>query len=403
MISVAEAKSIIFQQTTVLGMETLELVHAFDRSLGEDVFSDIDMPPFHRSMMDGYAVRSADVLNAPVTLRNVGFIAAGDFPEFRIHAGETAKIMTGAPLPLGADSVREVELVESGAEENSVVILQATKPGLHVVEKASEIARGQLVLSAGTMINSAVSGVLATVGKPSVVVHRKPTVAILSTGDELIPPSENPVQGQIRNSNSYTLHAMCKRFGLECTLLGIVKDQRQLLEEKIFEGLRADLLLITGGVSMGDLDFVRDIFKKLELEIFFEKVKIKPGKPTVFAKHKNGLVFGLPGNPVSSSTVFEVLVRPAILKMMGRIAPENTLVVSETTDVFYNRSNRENYHPGITSYKNEHFFTRPLKTKGSGDIAGFAKHNSLLICPPEVIELPAGSSCKVHLCDNYFS
>ncbi|KAA3659656.1 MAG: molybdopterin molybdenumtransferase MoeA [Calditrichaeota bacterium] len=403
MITVAEAHKIIAQHTQVLGQERRKLDLCGGYILAEDVYSDIDMPPFDRSMMDGYAVRSEDLQIPPVELNVVGFIPAGSYPDFKLNSGEAAKIMTGAALPEGADSVREVELTKPGHGANSVIIQKRTQPGLHVVKKATEIGNGQRILTSGMQINPAVAGVLATVGKSTAKVIRKPRVAILSTGDELVHPSENPKKGQIRNSNTYTLKALCDSFGLECELLGIVRDEQEIIRHKISLGLQADLLLISGGVSMGDLDFVSDVFKYLALQILFEKVKIKPGKPTVFATHDNGIVFGLPGNPVSSSTVFEVLVRPAILQMMGKTDSQNHIVNAEITEPFYNRSNRENYHPCMTYYNDGKFFTRPLRTKGSGDIAGYAKHNSLLICPPNIVEMSAGSACIVQLCDNYFS
>ncbi|KAA3616168.1 MAG: molybdopterin molybdenumtransferase MoeA [Calditrichaeota bacterium] len=401
MLTVKEAFNVIINETRQLGEEITTLENATGRVLAENITTDIDMPPFDRSMMDGYAVRSVDVHSTPTELKIVGFIPAGEFPQFSIKRGEAAKIMTGAPMPAGADSVREVELTRRSDTTSTVQILEPTQAGQHIVFKGTEMQKGSRVLAKGTFINPSVVGVLATAGKPRIAVFRTPKVSILSTGDELVAPSEKPGMGQIRNSNSYTLHALCQNLGVESQMLGVAKDERDTIKQKIEAGLSSDVLLISGGVSMGDLDFVTDVFNDLKLEVYFEKVAIKPGKPTVFAKHQNGLVFGLPGNPVSSSTVFEVFVRPAIRKMMGFSNFRHKLILAEITESFVNKSQREVYHPAITFYKNGQYFTRPLMTKGSGDITGFSAHNSFLICPRENIKLSKGSQCEVQLCSFY--
>ncbi len=401
MISVDKALQIVLDQSVHLQTETIALENVNGRVLGENIISDIDMPPFARSMMDGFAVRSADVADAPTVLKNIGFIPAGTFPGLHLHEGEIAKIMTGAPLPEGADSVREIEKTKPGCKASFIKILEPLLPGMHVVPKGAEIENGKQVLEAGLFITPAIAGVLATVGITEVCVFKKPTVSILSTGDELVSPAEIPGPGQIRDSNSYTLLAHCQCLGIRCEKIGIAKDQRNHLQQHIARGLESDVLLISGGVSMGDLDFVKDVFESFHLKIWFSKVAIKPGKPTIFATHPKGLVFGLPGNPVSGATVFEVFVRPALRKISGFKNFGNFIVESTIIDKFSNKSSRTNYHPAFTFYERGEFFTRPIQTKGSGDITSYSKLNSFLICPAATTVLEKGGRCKIQLSQNF--
>ncbi len=402
MISVREAIDIVLKNTNRRAPVSLPVAEAVGRVLAEDVRSDIDMPPFHRSMMDGYAVRSEDVRTTPAVLHVVGFIPAGAYPGFALGRGEAAKIMTGAPLPEGADAVREVEKTEPGRNDTEVRILESVQPGQNVVRAASEVAKNDVILTSGTYLSPAAIGILAATGHTHVKVYAAPRVAMLATGNELVEPSVVPMQGQIRNSNSASLQAQCRALGLECDLLGIAKDDKTALKQRIQRGLNYDVLLITGGVSMGDLDFVDDVFRELGLRILFEKVAIKPGKPTVFALHENRPVFGLPGNPVSGATVFEVIVRPALRKMMGYPTWQNQIVRAQLTRMFRNKSGRENYHPSVTWYEEGRFFCRPLETRGSGDVASYAHCNSYLICPQAQKELPEGAEIDVMLRDDYY-
>ncbi len=402
MITVREAVDIVLNHTNRKAPEKVSIADAVGRVLAEDVISDMDMPPFHRSMMDGYAVRSEDVASAPAALRVVGFIPAGSFPGFSLSAGETAKIMTGAPLPAGADAVREVEKTGPGRDDTEVRILEAVRAGQNVVPAASEVSRGDVVLTSGTYLSPAAISILAATGHTHIKIYSAPRVAVLATGDELVEPSVVPMQGQIRNSNSSSLQAHCRALGLECDLLGIAKDDKIALKQRIQRGLSYDVLLITGGVSMGDLDYVDDVFRELGLRILFQKVAIKPGKPTVFALYENRPVFGLPGNPVSGATVFEVIVRPALRKMMGYPTWQNQIVRARLTSMFRNKSNRENYHPSVTWYEEGQFFCRPLDTRGSGDVASYAHCNSYLICPQEQKEVGKGTEIDVLLRDDYY-
>ncbi|RMD89621.1 MAG: molybdopterin molybdenumtransferase MoeA, partial [Calditrichaeota bacterium] len=311
MIPVQQALEIILKQVPRLPVISVPIEKASGYVLAEEVYSDINMPPFNKSSMDGYALKAEDTQKTPAELQVVGFIPAGKYPDFKIQAGQAAKIMTGAPVPEGADSVQMVEKTEP-IDDHRVQILESIETGKNISWQGEIIQEGQKVLSNGTFISPAVIGVLATVGKTNLAVIKKPSVSILVTGDELVPVNQKPGPGQIRNSNGFTLYHQLLELGITAEIQEIAADNLDDLTAKIQKGLESDVLLITGGVSMGDLDLVEDVFTKLGLKIYFNKVKIKPGKPTVFARHKNAVVFGLPGNPVSAATVFEVLVKPAL-------------------------------------------------------------------------------------------
>jgi molybdopterin molybdotransferase len=403
MIPVREALEIALQQTARLPIETTSLLESAGRVLAEDVVSDVDMPPFPRSTMDGYAVRSDDVRNAPVRLQVVGMIPAGAYPDFSLQPMQAAKIMTGAPLPSGADAVQMIEKTRALDEGGAVAILENVESGNNVSPFGSEARQGEVVLPVGTFISPGVIGLLAAVGKRTLAVYRAPSVGILATGDELVDIAAKPAAGQIRNSNSFALYAQVRQAGGRPQLLGVAKDTKTDLRNGIAEGLQYDLFLATGGVSMGDLDLVEEVFAEFDLEIFFEKIAMKPGKPVVMARSaRGGLVFGLPGNPVSAATVFEVLVRPVIRKMMGFPVYQNQMVLATLTEPFANRSGRENYAPAVTWFEEKRFMVRPLKSKGSGDVVTYAKSNSYLICPIDRAELLPSENVVVMLRPDFF-
>jgi len=403
MITVRQALEIVLQQTARLPIETKSLLESAGRVLAKDVISDVDMPPFPRSTMDGFAVRSDDIRNAPVRLQVVGTIPAGSYPNFSLQPRQAAKIMTGAPLPSGADAVQMVEKTRALDEGTAVVILESAAFGHNVSPFGSEARQDEVMLPAGTFISPGVIGLLAAVGKITVSVYGAPAVGILATGDELVDITVKPALGQIRNSNSFTLYAQVRQAGGRPQLLGIAKDTKTDLRNCIAEGLQYDLFLATGGVSMGDLDLVEKVFAEFDLEVFFDKIAMKPGKPVVMARSSAGrLIFGLPGNPVSATTVFEVLVRPAMRKMMGFPVYQNQMVLATLTEPFANRSGRENYAPAVTWYEEKRFMVRPLKSKGSGDVVTYAKSNSYLICPIDCAELLPNENVVVMLRPDFF-
>jgi molybdopterin molybdotransferase len=402
-LTVRQALEIALQKTTRLPVETTALLESAGRVLAEDVVSDVDMPPFARCTMDGYAVRSEDVCNAPVRLQVIGVIPAGAYPNFSLQPMQAAKIMTGAPLPPGADAVQMVEKTRALEDGTAVAILESVAAGHNVSPLGSEARQGEVVLPMGAFVTPAVIGLLAAVGKNMVAVYRAPAVGILATGDELVDVAEKPALGQIRNSNSFALHAQVRQAGGKPQLLGIAKDTKANLRHRLAEGLQYDLFLATGGVSMGDLDLVEEVFAEFGLEVFFDKIAMKPGKPVVMARSaQGGLVFGLPGNPVSASTVFEVLVRPVMRKMMGFPVYQNQMALATLTEPFANRSGRENYAPAVAWYEEKRFLVRPLKSKGSGDVVTYAKSNSYLICPIDRTELLPNENVVVMLRPDFF-
>ncbi len=402
MISVREAIDIALHHVSRLPAEHALLLESRGRILAEDLASDVDMPPFTRATMDGYAVRSQDVNRVPVSLEVAGVIPAGANPNFSLKPGQAAKIMTGAPLPREADAVQQIEKIQILDGGVRVMFAEAVAAGLNMALQGSDARIGDKLASAGTYISPAVISLLASAGTDVVPVYARPSVAILATGDELVDITAKPMSGQIRNSNSYTLYTQVQQVGAHAAMLGIAKDNKAHLKNRLTPGMRHDILLITGGASVGDLDLVGEVMIELELQILFNKVAIKPGKPVILAKAANTLVFALPGNPVSSATVFEVLVRPAIRKMMGFPLYHNQIVYALLTQHFFNRSGRENYHPTVTWYEEGRFYCRPLKSRGSADVTTYADSNSYLICPADRLEAHEGEQVEVMLRPDFY-
>ncbi len=400
MISVNEAVDIALNQSSILGTDTISILEAKGHILAEDIYSDIDMPPFDKSAMDGYALKCGDVKNVPTILEVVGMIPAGVYPEFVIKSGCAAKIMTGAPLPGGADGVQMVEKTVA-LDNGSVKILESVSPEMHVAKKGEIIRTNDKVITRGSYISSAMVGVLATVGREQVRIFKPPQVGILVTGDELVEVSRKPEPGQIRNSNGYVLYNQVRECGASPELFSIASDNVEELSKKIDSGLKNDVLLISGGMSMGELDFVKDICEKLGVQIYYNKVNIKPGKPTLFGRRNNSLVFGLPGNPVSASTVFEIIVRPAIRKIMGFRQFHNLKVKAKIDRYFVSSTKRESCLSARTFLVNNEFFTSPLPSKGSADFMAFANSNSFIHIPGEVNEYKKGQAVDVTLRDEF--
>lgn len=401
MISVKQAIANVLNESSTLGTEEVSLYEAAGRILAEDIFSDIDMPPFEKSMMDGYALRAEDCSDGSTILDVVATIPAGVYPDFKIEPGQAAKIMTGAPLPKGANSVQMIEKTEPMGSDK-VKILEAVLPEKHVSNTGEVMEKGSKVISPGIGISPAVVGVLASVGQEKVQVFRKPEVGILITGDELVEVHQKPAAGQIRNSNGYNLYHQVLETGAAPVVLGVASDNLDDLREKISAGLEKDVLLISGGVSMGEFDLVEDVLTEKGVRIHFEKVNIKPGKPTVFGTKGSKLIFGLPGNPVSASTIFEVIVKPALRKMMGFTRFNNSILKARLQKDFQSKTKREVYHPAITSLKDGQIFSSPVASKGSADILAFSRSNSYLIIKPEMVKLNKGDTIDVMLRDEFW-
>ncbi len=394
MISVDEALDIVLSRIEHIGTERVRLDQARGRVLAENVCADIDLPPFDRARMDGYAMRSEDASVAPIRLRAVGEIAAGARMTERLESGEAVKIFTGAPIPAGADAVQKVEVTESDGE--TVLIKEAVRPGQFITPRASEVAAGETVARRGREIGPAEMAVLASFGYAEVQVARKPRAAVLSTGSELVEVSTKPVEAQIRNSNSYTISAYAERAGAAVTNLGTVKDSFTDTRNALVEASRSrDLVITSGGVSMGDYDLVKAALEDLGAEIFFDRVSIRPGKPTVFARLDSTFFFGLPGNPVSTSVTFNVFARPALRKMQGDDDPLLPTVRAALARPIKDASGRRSYLPARLFIEDGRAGAEPLKWVGSSDLVAFMRANALIVVPEETHDISEGEMVEV--------
>src|SRR5437588_437194 len=398
MISVTEAIRIVIEQTRTLPVERVALADAMGRILAEDIVADSDLPPFDRAQMDGYAVRSAETTSVPARLRVVGEAAAGRGWHERMNAGEAVRIMTGAPVPVGADSVQKVEVTRES--DGVVEIAESTQPGQFIVERASEVRAGETVLQAGEEINAAMMAALASFGYAEVKVAKRPRVAVLATGTELVRIDEEPGVDQIRDSNSYSLAAYAQLAGALVERLPLAGGDPEILQQEILDAAeRCDALILSGGVSMGVYDFTKTALRALNAEIHFERVSLRPGKPTVFARLGNALVFGLPGNPVSVSVTFNLFARTALRAMQG--ATHTTLDRDHAVlarDV-KGSVDRESYLPAVLrTDENGVLLAEPLKWGGSSDFISFARATALINLPIEMKSAKAGEVVKiVHL------
>ncbi len=315
MIPISIALEIIKRESFSLESEMNKLENSVGRILAENIFADMDLPPFDRSQMDGFAVRTEDVKNAPVKLKIIGESVAGFGFDGEIKSGEAIRIMTGARVPNGADSVQKVELTEEN--DGFIHILESTKLNQNTVLKSAEIKKGENIFDAGEIISANMIASIASFGYETLKVFRRPKIAILSTGTEIVEIGETPQKDQIRNSNSIMLKVFADKFA-DVKILKSVKDDVLNLKKAVASAIENyDILITTGGVSVGDYDFTKPVLRELGAEIFFERISLKPGKPTVFAKKNNCLVFGLPGNPVSAAVTFFLFVRTAILQMQN--------------------------------------------------------------------------------------
>jgi molybdenum cofactor synthesis domain-containing protein len=398
MISVAEAIQIIRQQTVPLPTERVRIEQTLRRVLAADVIADTDLPPFDRAQMDGYAVRAQDVKEAPVRLRIAGESAAGKGWHHQLEEGQAVRIMTGAPVPAGADSVQQVELTTELKDGTVVELLETVETGKSIVKRGSEITAGEVVLRAGTPINAAMMAVLAAFGYAQVEVFRKPRVAVLATGSELVPVDQKPGQDQIRDSNNYSISAYAELAGAITERMPVTGDDTSLLKKQIAEAAkRCEVIVTSGGVSMGVYDVTKAALKELGAEIFFERVALRPGKPTVFARLPNGtLVFALPGNPVSVSVTFNLFARTAMLAMQGTAEPELKRETAVLARSVKGTVDRESYLPAqLTTNDDAELVAFPLKWGGSSDFVAFAWTTALVVVPANVKAIEPGSLVSV--------
>jgi molybdopterin molybdotransferase len=388
MLSVSEAQALVLKQARPLPPETVALgSSALGLILAEDVVSDLDMPPYDKALMDGFAVRSADLPEGRGVLAVIEEITAGQTPRRALGPGQAARIMTGAPVPAGADAVVMVE--RSRVLDNDLVQLEdrPPRPGQNILPLGREMRQGETVLTAGTVLRPTEFGLLATVGRRAVAVYPAPQVAILSTGDEVVEAPQAPGPGQIRNGNGPMLLAQVCRTGGIPRYLGIARDRLDSLTPMVAEGLRSAVLVLSGGVSAGKLDLVPGVLRELGVEAHFHKVEMKPGKPVFFGTRTGNsgspptLVFGLPGNPVSALVCFELFARPAIRRLMGHADPETTLRTARLAEDFSYRTDRPTYHPARLEAGADGWQVRPVPWFGSPDLRGLTRANAFVLFP----------------------
>jgi molybdopterin molybdotransferase len=396
----------ILQTAHPLPSEEVAIPDALSRVLAESITAPADVPPFTNSSMDGFAVRSEDIVGAgeatPKALSlHETTIAAGQLSLNALGKGEAVRIMTGAPLPPGADTVVEQELATAHAER--VLIFLDAGPGRNVRLAGEDLAAGDLVLQPGDVLGPAEIGILASLGIPRVVVHRLPRVAILATGSELVEVDQPLAPGQIRNSNSYTAEAQSRLLGLHPDRLGIAPDDYAATLALIDKGLGYDVLITSGGVSVGEFDFVKDVQEALGVERKLWQVAMKPGKPLVFGVKDGTLVFGLPGNPVASMVSFELFVRPALMRLMGHRAVVRALVKAELAEDAPNRFGRVHVMR-VRAWREDGLWkVSSTGPQGSGVLRSMVNANGLVFIPADAEGLKAGAMVDLMLIREEFT
>ena len=403
-LKISEAQRVIFESVAILGSEMVALERSLGRVLSDDILANRDLPPFDVSAMDGFAVRSCDLAAAPVIFKVVEDIRAGDMPTVTLLAGQCARIMTGAPLPPGADAVIRVEDTQE-ISVNTVQIEVSVKSGHDVRSKGENMQSGDVVLPAGTEITPGVIGVLATVKAAQMQVYRRPRVAILSTGNELEAMNDPVDPNKIPNSNSYALMAQVQALGIEPVLLGIARDDPVELEQYLLRGLEYDVLLVSGGTSVGVHDYVRPTIEKLGVSMKFWRVAMKPGHPLAFgvmhrtAKASESFVFGLPGNPVSSMVCFEEFVAPALRRMMGNPGLYRRTVTARLAHPVKMRPGRTEFIRVQLSSDEAGYLASSTGTQSSGALLSMARADGLLVMPADSTGMAAGDKVTVQLLD----
>jgi len=397
-LTVDEAQSRILARIAPLEPTEVGLLDALGAVLAEDATADRDVPPFRNSAMDGYAVRGADVRQAGVTLRVVGSVSAGALPERTVGAREAMRIMTGAPMPDGADTVVRVEDTDNGVE---VVTINAVTPeGIAVRQAGEDLRRGETVLARGTVLRHPEIGVLASIGRAKVRVVRRPNVAVLSTGDELVDIDEEPGPGQIRDANRYSLAAAVRASGCAAFELGIARDSADDLRHALGNAAFGDLVVTSGGVSVGDHDHVKPVVDAMG-QMDFWSIAIRPGRPLAFGelRTKRGAVpiFGLPGNPVSALLTFEVFVRPALLKMAGRTKLHRPRVEARLLDRIDKPTGLRMFARGI--HDAAAGTVRSTGAQGSGILRSMSLANCLIDLPEAASGAAPGDTVSVLLTD----
>ncbi len=380
-ISVKEAIDLILKNSQVLPTEKVFISETENRVIAEDIIASYNIPPYDNSAMDGYALNYEDTLNAskdnPAKLKVIGVLSAGAISDTVLKKGEAVKIMTGAKIPEGANCVARKEITKE--DSGYVYIFEKLTYGYDIRKSGEDIKKDEIVIKKFSNITPAVAGLLASFGRSYIKVIRKPVISVLITGDEIVDIDEELTEGKIRNSNGFTLRSLLNKEGIKSFFTEIVKDSREILQEKLESSLNSDIILSTGGVSMGDYDFVKDIIIELGFEPIFWRVRVKPGKPLFFAKKGKTLFFGIPGNPVSTMSSFYNFILPSIRKMSG----ETNLFLRKFKAVLQadikRKDTRCEFIRGILSVNNGKFEVVPTGAQGSGILSSMKKGNCFII------------------------
>ena len=405
MIPVDDALAAILERVCRSAPVRVPLLDSVGLTLAADVLSDVDSPPHDKAMVDGYAVIAADLVESDAELVILEEVTAGMVPTQAVRRGAATRIMTGAPIPAGADAVVMVERTEcSEPNHGPSVVRVSDRPavGANIMRQGTSLRRGQRVLESGHVIRAIDIGALGEVGTAAAPVYPRPSVAVLATGNELVPVDKTPGPGEIRNSNGPMLSAQVSRAGGRPLDLGIARDQREDLARSIRAGLDSDVLLLSGGVSAGLLDLVPSVLASLGVQEVFHKVRLKPGKPlwfgTIAGETTHTLVFGLPGNPVSSLVCFELFVRPAMARLQGRDG-ERTRRSAELADDFELRADRPTFYPAQLLPQPTPAQVQPLDWKGSADVRTLADANCLICFPARNHSFRSGDQVEVLMLD----
>ena len=404
MIPVREALEIILKDIKTLGTEEVEVLSSPGRVLAEDVVAGRPNPPWDNSAMDGFALRAEDTRGAgprnPARLRVIYDLPAGRVPKGPVGKGEAVRIMTGAPVPEGADSVVMVEKTKAVADGEALVLEEVPR-GANIRKIGEDFPSGAVVIRKGTRVRPAEVLMLATIGRAHVKVYKRPTAAILSTGDELVDIDETPAAGKITNSNGFALSALVSEAGATPVQLGIARDTKESLAEKLAEAVKSDLIISSGGVSVGDYDLVKDVLGEMGSEMRFWKVAIKPGKPLAFGVIGGKPAFGLPGNPVSSMVAFEQFTRPALLKMSGRSDIfRRTFPASVTAEIKKKPGSMNFLRARLFIDDSGGFSATPLEGQGSAVISAMVQANCFIIVPEETSSIKVGETVRVQPFDS---
>lgn len=396
MLSYADARALVIAQTSKIAHKPETLAKNVNDGLGDvlarEIRSDRDYPGFHRSTRDGYAVRAAEAA-AGAQLKCTGEIKAGDTVSQPLVSGTCVQIMTGAALPPGADAVVMIEFTERAGD--LITFLRATASGQNFVPKGSEARANDLALKPGLRLGYAELALAAQLGAAELLCFKRPRVAILSTGDEVVPVTEKPGPFHIRNSNSVSLAAQVRLAGGEPVPLGNALDRVDDLGAKIELGLKEGILVLSGGVSMGKYDLVETVLKSLGAEFFFDAVAIRPGKPAVFGRCRDAFVFGLPGNPVSTMVTFQLFVTPAMDVLGGARPRQLPLLEANLTNTLHERAGLTHFLPGHFEWTGISPEVKPLRWQGSGDIAALTQANCFIVVPADRQDIPAGEKVSV--------